>query len=472
MKVRLLQNFSANFLQLVVNQVFGLIIFFVLSANLSKIEFGQINLVLAILLAVFNLLSFGIDQLIIKKVASGEDPTTLLALYLFHVVISGAFFYLVLFMLYLFWGEKSALPQLLLLVGLGKLMIYWSTPFKQVACGFERFRLWSGMVIISNIARGLALLMLAIFHSINLNAVILIFITGDAIELIFTIVLFRLNIKIPLKPQWNGKQYLNLISESIPQAGVVLFTSVLARFDWIFIGLFISAIKLSEYSFAYKIFEISTLPLLAIAPLLLTRFTKIFQSEASSGSKNLKDLLNIEIAVAILTGLILYLIWTPIVDYITSGKYGAVNKNTILILVFCLPLLYINNFMWSIYFAKGKLKMIFRVIALTVFVNVAADSILIPIFKNEGAALGYLLSMLAQFVYYYKENKLEQLNNIWVSLAICLFGAIISATIALQFFSNYLLVSLTAASLYIIFLLGSKQLNYKTITSGIGALEH
>ena len=471
MKGRLLQNFSANFLQLVLNQIFGLIIFFVLSAYLNKIAFGQINLVLAILLAIFNLLTFGIDQLIIKKVASGEDPTTLLALYLFHVVISGAFFYLVLFMVYLFWGEKSALPQLLLLVGLGKLMIYWSTPFKQVACGFERFRLWSGMVVVSNVVRGLALLLLAVLHIVNIKTVILIFITGDAIELIFTIVLFRLKIKFPLKLQWNGKQYLSLINESIPQAGVVLFTSVLARFDWIFIGLFISAIKLSEYSFAYKIFEISTLPLLAIAPLLLTRFTKIFQSEASSGSKNLKDLLNIEIAVAILTGLILYLIWTPIVDYITSGKYGAVNKNTILILVFCLPLLYINNFLWSIYFAKGELKMIFRVIALTVFVNVGADCILIPIFKNEGAALGYLLSMLAQFVYYHKENKLEQLNKTWTSLAIYLFCAIISAVIALQLFSNYLFISITAATLYLIFLFGSKQLKHKTIIAGINTLE-
>jgi hypothetical protein len=46
MKKRLVIDLSANTLQLVVNQLFGVLIFYVLSVNLDKNSFGQLNLAL------------------------------------------------------------------------------------------------------------------------------------------------------------------------------------------------------------------------------------------------------------------------------------------------------------------------------------------------------------------------------------------------------------------------------------------
>ena len=91
-----------------------------------------------------------------------------------------------------------------------------------------------------------------------------------------------------------------LVRESLPQVGVVIFTSAIARFDWIFIGLFVSDVKLAEYSFAYKIFEITTLPLLAIAPLLVPFFTIFFQQKKENNSvsvQNVKFLLRMEMVL-------------------------------------------------------------------------------------------------------------------------------------------------------------------------------
>jgi O-antigen/teichoic acid export membrane protein len=88
-----LKNLSANALQLVANQVFGLVIFYILSTNLSKDSFGQINLALAILLWAFNILSCGIDQLIIKKIAAGGDKQSALSLYITHTLFTGLIFY-------------------------------------------------------------------------------------------------------------------------------------------------------------------------------------------------------------------------------------------------------------------------------------------------------------------------------------------------------------------------------------------
>ena len=96
MKSRLVKNLSANATQLIVNQVFGFGIFYVLSIGLDKYNFGQINLVLAILLAVFNFLSFGIDQIIIKKIAVGTEISSMLSIYILHVLLTGFVFYIIL----------------------------------------------------------------------------------------------------------------------------------------------------------------------------------------------------------------------------------------------------------------------------------------------------------------------------------------------------------------------------------------
>ncbi|MBS1525675.1 MAG: oligosaccharide flippase family protein, partial [Bacteroidetes bacterium] len=131
MKKKLLKNLSANSIQLILNQLFGFVIFYVLSTGLGKANFGQINLALALLMAIFNILSFGIDQLAVRKIASGEDRGTVLSLYLVHVLVTGLVFYTL-----LFWIGVGLFPtinpnNLLLLIGVGKLAIYFSTPFKQ-----------------------------------------------------------------------------------------------------------------------------------------------------------------------------------------------------------------------------------------------------------------------------------------------------------------------------------------------------
>ena len=415
MKRTLVQNLSANFFQLILNQVFGLGIFYVLSTGLDKNNFGQINLALALLLAVFNILSFGIDQLVIKKIAGGENVQSILSLYLIHVFFTGLIFYALLFSGVIFFPHNNIIYSIILLIGIGKLMIFFSTPFKQAANGLEKFKLLGYMSIISNLIRCCGLIIIALSHNLSVCYVILIFITGDAAELFFSIYFFHRSTKISLIIKWDRVNYIKLLREALPQTGVVLITSALARFDWLFIGFMVSAIKLAEYSFAYKIFEISTLPLLVIAPLLIPRFTKLFQQEIIPAAK-LKFLVRIEMIIAAFVGLLLNIYWSPIIDKITSGKYGAINTKTIFILSLCMPFIYLNNFLWTINFAKGRLKMILTSFIVTFLVNVIGDVLLIPFFRNEGAAFAFLAACMVQTIFYIRKNDIPELNNISCAL--------------------------------------------------------
>jgi O-antigen/teichoic acid export membrane protein len=463
LKKNLFKNLSANTIQLVINQLLGLVIFYTLSSGLDKNSFGQLNLALAILLVVFNLLSLGIDQLAIRKIASGDPAHSVLSLYLFHVLITGILFYGVLLIGSVFINLQNGLYPLLLLIGLGKLMIYFSTPFKQSASGLERFRTLAFMLVISNVVRSITLTVFVLLHILSLQATIIIFITGDILELALCIYLFKRSTRVPVSINYNKKAYIALLREALPQMGVTLITSAMARFDWIFIGFMVSAIKLAEYSFAYKVFEMSTLPLLAIAPILLPWFTKLFKQTIAADTTNLKLLLKAEMIIATLTILLLNIFWVPVIDAVTAGKYGAVNSNTIFILSLCIPFLYLNNFLWTINFALGRTKMILIGFIITLLVNVGLDILLIPLFKNEGAAVAFLIASIVQGIFYLYKIQMPGFNGILLNLLVCTVCAIISGIVAKTYIANYYLSAGFAVLLFFALLFLTIQIRFKEI---------
>ncbi|HZX57307.1 MAG TPA: oligosaccharide flippase family protein [Mucilaginibacter sp.] len=446
-----LVNLSANTLQLIINQLSGLVIFYILSVSLDKNSFGEINLALALLLASFNILSFGIDQVSVRKIASGENPQKVISVYLIHVIITGIAFYGLLLLGRGLFPSNTGTYNLLLLIGIGKLAIYFSMVFKQSAIGMERFKLLARMSVITNVARGCAFLILAFMRLVSLNTVIIVFISGDVLELLVGFYFFKLETCLPTAIGWNKDAYTRLIKESLPQLGVVVITSALARFDWIFIGIVVSAIKLAEYSFAYKVFELSTLPLLAIAPILIPWFTRMFK-QGELNIERLQLLARMEIIIATFTVLLLNICWTPMIDLLTHGKYGVVNERTLFILSLCIPLQYLCNFLWTIYFAKGQLKLILKAFALTFSVNIIGDIILIPLYKNEGAAIACLAGYIVQIIFYSLKNELKPLNKVVYNLVICTACACGSFFAAKMLFSDFR-VAIPAAILFFITLL-------------------
>ena len=459
MRRTLIKNLSANTLQLIINQLAGLIIFYVISKGLDKDSFGQISLAFAVMLAVFNTLSFGIDQITVRKLASGDDPQNILPIYLCHVLITGLTFYLLLFLGQFLFGSLSAY-NVILFIGAGKLVIYFSTPFKQSAIGLERFKLLAGMSVVSNSVRAIALIVLAFLHQINLTNVIIVFVGGDVLELIVGTCLFTLKAPIPISIQWDKSQYVALIKESLPQFGVTVISSALARFDWIFIGIILSAVKLAEYSLAYKVFELSTMPLLAIAPLLIPWFTRLFKDGNQPDLERLKFLARIEMVIAAFTIVIINICWAPVIDRITDGKYGLVNVHTIFILTLCIPLQYLTNFLWTVNFAKGRLRMIFHAFVITLVVNIIGDLILIPIFKNEGAAFGYLAGYIAQTAFYIFKSDLPGLNKSLYACIICTACACVSFWGARFVFANVWMAVGGSVLVYFILLLMTRQLKF------------
>ncbi len=462
MKRKFIHDISANTLQVIIFQCCGLIIFYLLSTRLGKNEFGEINWSLAVLLTAFGVLSLGIDQITIKRIAAGNDAGRMLSTYILHVLLAGLLFYTFLWIGRSIFHSFFQQHNLLLLLGIGKLMIFFSTPFKQLATGLEKFRPLLFMAVSSNVLRSIALLVFAAFNQLDLYVIVIIFIAGDFAELLICFFIMKRIIKVPVKLKWNKSAYTGLVKEALPQFGVAIFTSALSRLDWIFLGLLASNVILAEYSFAYKVFEAATLPMLIIAPVLIPRFTKLFHPAADeipvTKVNDLFVLLRLEMIIASLVALVLYILWVPVIDGVTENKYGAVNQQTILLLSVSMPFLYFNNFLWTVNFAKGRLKMIFYVFLISFLFNLAGDIILIPFFKAEGAAVAYLIAIIAQSVIYLKQTKLEGLRKNSYALLLCPALAILSGILATMLFNSVWIIFLSALFFYALFLYFTKQI--------------
>jgi O-antigen/teichoic acid export membrane protein len=464
MKKKITRDISVTSLQVIITQLTGLGTFYITSAFLEKNVFGEINWSLALLVTSFTILGCGIDQIVVKKIASGSGPS-ILSLYTWHVLATGLFFYGTLLICYLAFASFFQQHQLLVWLGISQALLYFSTPFKQLALGKEDFRLLFIMSICSNTIRVLVLLALAIGGRLTITAVLTIYVISAAAELLVSYFLARNKWSVQISTPWNKKEYISLIKLSLPQLGTVIFNSAVARFDWIFLGLFSTANILANYSFAYKVYELCTLPLLIIAPLLLPRFVRFFSPGQQNNLQEKKEallvLVRLEIVIASFIALVLNLAWAPFIDSITGNKYGAVNVNNILILSCTMPFLYVNNFLWTINFAQGRLKLIFSIITIVFLINIIGDIIMIPLWQDIGAAIAFLMAIVIQTIIYMRKTQFLGFSKLVWSLIICPAAAILSGWLAMIAFNNFWLIIPAGIILFTVLLFISRQIRLK-----------
>lgn len=457
MRHQFIHDISANTLQVAINQACGLLIFYILSLGVGKDLFGELNWTLALLLTLFGILSFGIDQVAVRKIAAGGSADQVLSVYLTHVVLWGAVTYAIVGVAYWIFPDFFAAHHLIVWLGIGKWAIFMASPFKQVANGLERFRALLFMATFSNILRSIALLLLYLLGQCNMAHVVTVFILGDLAEWLLSYVLVRWHLRVQVSLSFRLPAYRALLKEAAPQLLSVILTTALARLDWILIGFFCAAGIVANYSFAWKAFEATSLPLLVLGPVLLTRFSKVFARENEMPTvaqmRPLMALLRIEMAVAAGSALLLNLLWVPVIDGITHGGYGLVNSRTILLLSISLPLMYLNNFLWTIQFARHRMRLILIIVAITFLVNALTNLLLIPQYNGAGAAAAFLTATVVQSLLYLWATPLATPKANWLPVLVSPLAALVAGWLACRFFSTSGAVISCGIGLYLLLLL-------------------
>lgn len=406
--------FSANALQIAFSQLGNLFLFWLASKELSKNDFGDFNWYIAIYGTLIAFFSFGFDFIVIKRVSS-KNETDAARIQLLQSLIVCAVSVLPL-VLILFSGLFSSQFRETLFILVAFQFTYLSMPFKNALTGKELFSKSAQAIIASNALKIALVLLMYALHNVTLFNICLLLAICNFVELIFYIINSYKAFERRFFSKLSFSYYAEVFKESLPQLGVIIFDSAFARIDWILLGVLSTAnaaINTAEYSFAYKIFELSKLPLLVLAPILFTRFSKLFyQTEAiTDDMKNgVRSFFKLEMIVGMTIPLILNLSWVPLMQFFTGNKYGPENALIYFLLSLTLPITYMINFLWTAAFAQGQLKLTMILSIINSCLNILFNILLIPKYGQTGAAVSFLacnVIMLPIYLYFVIQKEIK-----------------------------------------------------------------
>lgn len=457
-------------MQIAFSQAGALFLFWLASRELPKADFGLFNWYFAIYGTLAAVFSFGFDFIVIRRISAKNDLDAariqLLQTLIIFIITS------VPLLLLMISGTLPSLVKNSLFILVAFQCSFLGMPFKNALTGRELFSESARAVIASNSLKIILMLILWLTKNINLQSVSIVLAISNFSELIMYFVrswpVFERKLFL-VKPDF--KSYKHILKESLPQMGVILFDSAFARIDWILIGIISAgnvAVNTAEYSFAYKVFEVSRLPMLILAPILFTRFSHLFHnSQKISGgvTEGVFSFFKLELVLGMMIPLVLNFAWVPLMELFTSGAYGQGNHLIYFLLSLTIPLMYMINFLWTMAFAQGQLKLTMILSLVNSVLNILLNLILIPRYGQTGAAIAFLacnLVMLPTYIYFVKQDVIKfPLRQCMVILA----SAGVAAGLVLTGALNPWIGSVATIILFVIIIYSFKILTFAELKS-------
>jgi O-antigen/teichoic acid export membrane protein len=467
-KRKLIADISSSAVQMLITQLIGLVIFYLISKYISKDDFGAYNWCTAVGATIIAIASLGLDSVLIKRIASGRDVKIMTGIHFFHTLVSALVLCCSLLLIQTLFPTLFEYHPLFFLVFLNLAILNIANSFKLSLNGLEAYKKLAVISVWINLLKLITVIVLFVGGFFTIRFIVIGFIICSFVEFILSYYFFNTLISSSIKPLFIAVEYKSIVYESLPQLGVVLFDSALARIDWILLGIFSTATITAEYSFAYRFFELSRLPMLIIAPILLTRFSKLYINEqliADNKKQEIQRFFRIELFIAFIIPLLMVCIWTDFVDYFTNNKYGAVNLTTYRILAICVPLHYLINFLWTMGFVQGQLKLIMYITIATSLLNVLLNLLLIPHYGSIGAASSFLGCSIVQAGLYFMLIHQKQLRIKLMPFFILFSCALISIIVAKLVLGSTIFVAISALGLYFLLSFILKQISFSDLIS-------
>jgi len=453
-------RFFSSGLQALAMQVLGSIFFYVISVYLSKDSFGIISWMNTLSIFITTILGFGLEQVVVRRIAASQRSDWAAAAFLFHSLV--AFFVtlvaLTVLTLMLHNDDYRLLPWFFIVQG----PLFLGIPLKQFLNAKEKFTPYGVIAIISNSLRVCGAFYLAVVHQLQVRSIIIVMICTAGAELLALFIYLITNTGFSFKFRFQA--YKKLLSESAAQYVSIIFDMSLSRMDWLLLGFMESKAVLADYSFAYRAYELTRLPMFIIAPVILPRLSRLMVSKPSDKLQEQVNAFNTaELLLAMLLPLVFNILWTPVVGMITGGKYGATNATEFLILSLCIPLQFFINLLWSLSFSVKRYKAVTSVTVSCAVINIGLNLVLIPLFNGTGSAAAFLITNLLQAALYYRlVNK--HVMHISLRPFVLLFPAALAGWFITSSINiHFLLRLLLGIVCYLVIALISRQLSRHTI---------
>lgn len=466
MKSNLIKKIFSSGLQAVSVQILGVLFFIIISYYLPKSEFGIIGWSNATAVLLTTALSFGLEQVVIRRIAASDRSDWAAAAFLFHTFVGSIIAFLVLISLSWMFGSSNEKLIYLPWFFAAQAIIYIGTPLKQFLNAKQKFAPYGVIAIISNICK-ISLAYYGLYkHQLSVDTVYKILIACAIIELVGLLIYVLSRTSFGFKFKWLA--YTKLLKESVPQYIAMVFDTGLSRIDWILLGWIKGNDIVGDYSFAYRAYELTRLPITVIAPILINVFSRMLVNGNKLDEEKqtvVRRLYTVVIFSSMLMPLVLNVLWAPGLDYAYNGKYGTANSTEFLLLSLCIPFQFTINLLWTLTFASKKYKKVTTITVITAVVNLILNLILIPLYGGLGAAIAYLLTNIVQMVGYYTVVEKQIMHFPLISLYIFLFTGVAIYFASVSITDNIVVQLLLAVGVYVGFALLSKRINKEQLST-------
>lgn len=400
----LISDVSASTVARVMTLGINSVYFFLIAAWLPKTELGIFVFCLATSQLAAQVLTFGSSQIMVRRIAGQASSINVVAgSALFQRIAFPVFFALAVWTIIHTWSLNLEYYSLLAFAFLAASAGQFSGSLRQVLIAEQKFW-WSTFTeefgLILKVIVGLILVRSG-YGAFGLFVALLIGGIGGGLLGFFII---RRILGFWLLPRWCRAELWSLLKEGLPLFGSLLFSRALARVDWILMGIIRTKSETGEYAFAYRLYEFSWLPHAILSTLLLPKLSKALRGQEVSlvHREKINSLHRVMVVVSAILPLIMVLCWTPVIDALTDGKFGAINQGVIMALAVSVPFAAGTGMMWNLAIALKRTKMIMATSCFSSVLNIGLNIVLIPRFGGIGAAVSTIIPMIIQyFVYLY-----------------------------------------------------------------------
>ena len=350
-----------------------------------------------------TLLSFGLEQVVVRRIAVSRTSDWAAAAYFFHSLIGSIVVLIIVTGVRLFFKESPGLFFLPMFF-LAQSIIFIGSPLKQFLNAKEKFTPYGVIALVSNVGKLVAVYLVYKNGALSVAGIAWVLICFASFELVCLLGYILSKPSFHFKFGFKLTAYRKLLKEAAPQYVSVIFDSGLSRLDWVLLGIISTNVITADYSFAYRAFEISRLPIAIIAPVILPHFSRLLVQGGSltdAKKKLIGDFFSLEMFFAVFIVMSLNIIWTPAISFITNNKYGASNSLQFLILSLCIPFQFFINLLWTICFAGKKYRSISVITIVSAGSNLVLNLVLIPLCGGLGAAIAFLVTNFIQSAGFY-----------------------------------------------------------------------
>jgi O-antigen/teichoic acid export membrane protein len=457
-------KFFSSGLQAIAVQVLGSIFFYLISVYLSKDSFGAISWMNALSIFITTALGFGLEQVVVRRIAASNRSDWAAAAFLVHAVIGFLTALAALVLLSLCIKDPNSIYKIFPWFFIGQGLLFIGIPFKQFLNAREKFTPYGIIAVLSNSGRILAACWLTRVHQLQVHTIIMVMVCAAAAE--FFALLIYITTQTNFSFKFRFQAYKKLVKEASAQYISVIFDMSLSRMDWLLLGFMGSNTVLADYSFAYRAYELSRLPMLIIAPVILPRLARFMALKTDAElEQRVNSFSTIELFFAMLIPLILNILWAPVVGWITGGKYGVPNAAEFLILSLCIPLQFFINLLWSLSFGAKRYKALSSITVVCAITNIVLNLVLIPMFYGIGSAIAFLVTNLLQSYLYYRQVNKHIMKISLLPPGVFLIAALLSWFLTGLLGLHFIIRLLLATGGYILAAILSKQVSKQHINN-------